>query len=149
VLPPGLNAAELQKRTLTNLYNQDPRHHRSRSMLAQSRVIRGDCDSMECMREKAVTAITSQASTITLRGVDPALRSALDAEAARAGVSLNAIILQTLRGSLGLASSAQLFHELDALAGVWSPEEAAEFEAVAHFFEEIDPALWQEAPDAR
>jgi hypothetical protein len=104
---------------------------------------------MECMQEKSKTAITSQASTITLRGLDPALRSALDAEAARLGISLNAVILQTLRGSLGLNSSAQLFHELDDLAGAWSPEQAEEFEAAVQFFEEIDPSLWQETPDAQ
>jgi len=84
---------------------------------------------------------------MTLRGIDPALRSALDAEAARLGLSLNALILQILRGSLALGSEAQLAHDLDALAGTWSPQEAEEFAVAARGFEEVDPSLWQDAPD--
>jgi hypothetical protein len=89
---------------------------------------------------------TRQAAALTLRGVEPALRSALDAEATRLGVSLNALILQILRGSLGLSPSARLVHDLDALAGSWSPAEVEEFAAAVQSFEEIDASLWQNDP---
>ena len=102
------------------------------------------------MQKLAVTDSTTRASTVlTLRGVEPALRSALDAEATRLGVSLNALILRILRGSLGLSSSAQLVHDLDSLAGSWSHEEAEEFAAAVLSFEEIDASLWQNSPEAQ
>ena len=41
-------------------------------------------------------------SVVTLRGVDAALRAALDAEATRRGLSLNGVILELLRGAVGL-----------------------------------------------
>ena len=100
------------------------------------------------MRTISTSAITPHPSAVlTLRGIDPELRSALDAEAARLGISLNALILQLLRGSLGLGSDQQLAHDLDALAGSWSRQEAEEFAAAVRDFEEIDPSLWQDAPD--
>ena len=105
---------------------------------------------MECMQKKAKSAITARASsTMTLRGIDPDLRAALDAEAARLGISLNAVILQELRGSLGLAGPDRLFHDLDHLAGTLSREDVEEFEAARKFFEQIDPELWDELPDPR
>lgn len=94
------------------------------------------------------SATNPHSSTVlTLRGIDPALRSALAAEATRLGISLNALILQLLRGSLGLSSDQQLAHDLDALAGSWSRQDAEEFLAAVRSFEEIDPSLWQDAPD--
>lgn len=99
------------------------------------------------MHEMSVSDSTTRAATVlTLRGVEPALRSALDAEATRLGVSLNALILQILRGSLGLGTSTQLVHDLDALAGAWSRAEAEEFTAAIQGFEEIDTSLWQNDP---
>jgi len=85
---------------------------------------------------------------MTLRGIDPALRSALEAQAAKLGMSLNAVILQVLRSSLGLARAVEISHDLDALAGAWSRDEAQEFAAAIREFEEIDPSLWQPRPDA-
>ena len=105
---------------------------------------------MECMQERAKNAITPRApSTVTLRGLDLELRSALDAEATRVGMSLNALILQTLRGSFGVTYSNQLFHDLDDLAGAWSTEEAEEFDAAVQFFEEIDLSIWRDSPDGQ
>ena len=84
---------------------------------------------------------------MTLRGIDPALRSALDTEAAKLGISLNALILQILRGSLGLDPDVSLAHDLDSLAGSWSREDAEEFAAAAQGFEEVDPSLWRGSPN--
>ena len=85
---------------------------------------------------------------LSLRGVDPVLRSALESEAARLGMSLNALILHTLRGVYLSGQDSPLHHDLDALAGSWSREEADEFRAAVEVFEEIDPLLWMERPES-
>jgi hypothetical protein len=101
------------------------------------------------MHKKSLSAsILDAPKVVTLRGIDPGLRSALDAEAERLGVSLNSMILQILRRSLALDSDAPLAHDLDGLAGSWSKQEAEEFAAAVKGFEELDPSLWQDAPDA-
>lgn len=106
---------------------------------------------IKCMHNESLPAITSAAratSSLALRGIDPALRSALEAEAARLGTSLNAAVLGILRRALGLSATPGLHHDLDALAGAWSREEAAEFVSAIAQFEEIDPSLWTSAPEA-
>jgi len=96
-----------------------------------------------------ITTPGKASGALALRGIEPDLRSALEAEAARTGTSLNALILRLLRESLGLAKAANLCHDLDALAGVWSREEADEFTEAIRCFEEIDRSLWEPDPDAR
>jgi hypothetical protein len=86
-------------------------------------------------------------SVVTLRGVDAALRAALDAEATRRGLSLNSVILDLLRGAVGLAGEPESNHDLDALAGSWTREEAEEFAAAVADFEQIDASLWQDETD--
>ena len=93
-----------------------------------------------------ITPDAKAKTALALRGIDPALRSALEAEAARLGTSLNAVVLGILRSSLGLTETAGLHHDLDALAGVWSREEAEEFAKAIRSFEEIDPSLWTPDP---
>lgn len=88
-------------------------------------------------------------TALALRGIEPDLRSALEAEAVRTGTSLNALVLRILRESLGLSRVADLCHDLDALAGVWSREEADGFTEAIRCFEEIDRSLWEPDPDAR
>jgi hypothetical protein len=100
------------------------------------------------MRTTSSSASIGHTPTVlTLRGVDPALRSALETEAVRLGLSLNALILHTLRGVYQSGHDSPLHHDLDALAGSWSREEADEFRAAVEAFEEIDPMLWMERPD--
>ena len=96
------------------------------------------------MRATSPHASGPGSGTVTLRGIDADLRAALDTEAARLGLSLNAVILQTLRSSLGLGADG-LFHDLDHLIGTMSPEEAREFEEAIEFFENTDPELWEAA----
>jgi len=83
---------------------------------------------------------------LTLRGVDPALRAALEAEAARLGTSLNTVILRVLRASLGLTEAAGLHHGRDELAGVGAAEESRGFNDAVRRFEEIEPSLWGSDP---
>jgi len=91
---------------------------------------------------------TRTRSPLTLRGVDAELRAALDAEAARSGMSLNALILHILRVSLGSSGPEQVSHDLDALAGSWSAEDAEEFAAAVRPFDEIEPGLWRDEPES-
>lgn len=95
-----------------------------------------------------IAAGAKASSSLALRGIDPELRAALESEAVRLGLSLNALVLRILRESLGLSKAADLHHDLDALAGVWSREEAVEFAEALRHFEEIDPSLWLPDPDA-
>jgi len=76
-------------------------------------------------------------SSLTIEGVDPVLRSALEMDAARCGLTVNAFILQVLRESLGLAGPAGLNSDLDTPAGVWSLEDAEEFTTAIMYLEEI------------
>jgi hypothetical protein len=106
---------------------------------------------MVCMQQQASTDIKSPAKAsgaLALRGIDPALRSALEAEASRLGLSLNALVLRVLRDSLGLTETPALHHDLDALAGAWSQQEAREFTEAVRHFEAIDPSLWAPDPDS-
>jgi hypothetical protein len=102
------------------------------------------------MQKQSSADINTEAratGALALRGIDPALRSTLEAEAARLGLSLNAVVLRILRSALGLGEAVGLNHDLDALAGAWSLEEAEEFTRAIRPFEEIDPSLWAPDPD--
>ena len=75
-------------------------------------------------------------STMLLRGIDEETKRRLTEEAERQGVSLNTLALRCLQQSVGLGAPARRprHHDLDALAGTWSEEEAREFlSAVSHF----------------
>jgi hypothetical protein len=86
--------------------------------------------------------------TFTLRGMDPELRAALDAEAKQRGLSMNGLVLEKLRASMGLAGPDHRFHDLDRLVGVWSQEDIDEFDAAVAPFEEIDPELWSDGENS-
>ena len=85
-------------------------------------------------------------ANVLLRGLDAATLSRLRAEARRRGVSVNRLIIDTLRRE---HVGAQSFHDLDALAGRWSKPEADAFARAVAPFSEIDAALWSEEPKAR
>lgn len=75
---------------------------------------------------------------LTIEGVDPVLRSALEMDAARCGLTVNAFILQVLRESLGLAGPSGLNHDLDALAGIWSLEGTEELTTTIMYLEDFE-----------
>jgi len=91
---------------------------------------------------------------LTVRGVDASLERGLRAEAKRRGLSLNRTALQLLRQALGGDSRARSepklgrHTDLDHLAGTWSEEEAAAFDAALVDRRRIDPELWRAAPPA-
>lgn len=82
-------------------------------------------------------------STLTLRGCDAELEKALKETGARRGVSVNRLILETLREAfLGSGKKPRRYDDLNSLAGTWSAAEAAEFEAAIADFSLIDNELW-------
>lgn len=78
---------------------------------------------------------------LTLRDVDRATLSRIQATARTRKISVNQLILETLRTHFAARSSAP--DGLDSMAGSWTAEEAAEFNAAIARFGEIDSKLWQ------
>ena len=82
-------------------------------------------------------------STFTLRSCDEELDRALKEASRQRGISVNRLILDTLKEAvLGDGKKPRRYHDLDNLAGTWSAAEAAEFDAKMEDFERIDPELW-------
>jgi len=82
-------------------------------------------------------------ANLTLRGCDEELAHALKATSRRRGVSVNRLILETLRETiLGEGKPKRRHDDLDRLAGTWTEEEAETFERAVAGFEELDNSLW-------
>jgi hypothetical protein len=84
--------------------------------------------------------------TITLRGIDQELETALQAKSKEFSTnSLNSTILRVLNESLGLSKRryGKVHHDLDHLAGTWTDADLEEFEEATAVFEQIDAELWQ------
>ena len=88
-------------------------------------------------------------ANISLRGLDDPTLSRIKTNARRRKVSVNRLIVETLREHY--APDSRGFDDLDALAGSWSSAEAAAFETAVAPFAEIDAALWppREKPAVR
>lgn len=80
---------------------------------------------------------------LTIRNVDPRLAKALARETNRRNTSLNQTVLELLRNALAIDSSAVQTNGLEKLAGTWTAEEFAEFNADVAIFDQIDPELWR------
>ena len=82
-------------------------------------------------------------ATLTLRGCDDELTRALKDASARKGVSVNRLVLDTLRNCLlGRDKKPIRYDDLDHLAGTWSAAEADDFDKSTEDFEKIDPEDW-------
>lgn len=83
-------------------------------------------------------------SSMTMHGIAPDLDRRLREEAAAKGLSLNQTLQKLLSASVGI-DKAQTDHSKDFIEffGVWSEEEAAEFEAATADFDRIDPKDWK------
>ena len=83
--------------------------------------------------------------TMSVRGIDDETKRRLTEEAERQGVSLNTLALRYLQQSVGVGAPSRRphHHDLDALGGTWSEEEAREFLSAVSDFEQIDEELWQ------
>jgi hypothetical protein len=83
---------------------------------------------------------------LSLRGLDDATLARIRALARRRRVSVNRLIVETLRRQYGARDAT--YDDLDALAGTWSKAQAQEFEAAVAPFAEVEPALWAAEPEA-
>jgi hypothetical protein len=83
--------------------------------------------------------------TLSLRISDDELARRLEQESRRTGTSINGLINQALRSFLGLPArgGAQVYHDLDHLAGTWSEAEEREFAEATKGFQGVDPELWK------
>jgi hypothetical protein len=80
---------------------------------------------------------------ISLRGLTPPLMGALKSESAKRGKSVNKTILEILSESLlSKKEIRKRYGDLDHLAGIWTAQEAAEFDKAVEAFETIDRDLW-------
>jgi hypothetical protein len=84
--------------------------------------------------------------TITLRGVDNELSSALKQAAQRAETSINQFVLDRLRLDVGLKKKRQftaIYHDLDDLFGSWSEDEYNSLSKRLKEQRTIDADLWR------
>ena len=83
---------------------------------------------------------------ISLRGLDESTALRLKNEARRRGLSVNAFVLQLIRQGIGKRPTGPrrfVHHDLDELAGTWSPEEATIFLEALSDFEQVDDEVWR------
>ncbi len=81
---------------------------------------------------------------LTVRGFDDELSDRLKGLAQREGISLNQAALRLLRKGAGLPETGgPIGNSLDHLFGVWTAEEADEFDAAVAEFDTIDESAWQ------
>ena len=79
---------------------------------------------------------------LTIRNVPRELEQALRAEQRRDGRSLNRTVLDLLSRTLGVTPGRTYQNGLAQLAGAWSADDLARFEADTAIFEKIDKELW-------
>ena len=84
-------------------------------------------------------------STITIRGIDETTAKTLKERAKKEGISVNAVLLKTLKESLGLEKKKRmvLHTNLDHLAGTWSEKDFSEFQKKIADFETVDKKIWK------
>ena len=83
-------------------------------------------------------------ANLSLRGLDRPTLSQIKSNARRRGVSVNRLIVETLRQQYSTGTTS--FDDLDALAGAWTKAEADAFATAIAPFAEIDATLWATEP---
>jgi hypothetical protein len=81
-------------------------------------------------------------TAITLRNIPPKLQKVIQRRAETAGLSLSKTVIHMLEEAAGQRPAPELHHDLDRLAGTWSDEEAAAFDATLVEQRKVDPELW-------
>jgi hypothetical protein len=83
---------------------------------------------------------------LTITQLDSNATEWIEREAQRTGLSVEAVVRQLIYRGLEVERHKirqQRHHDLDALAGTWSAEEADEFGRAVADLNQIDPTLWQ------
>lgn len=85
-------------------------------------------------------------TAITLKNIPLYLEEVIRCRAKRTGASLDRTVLQMLEEAVEpptKTTERDSRNDLDDLAGTWTPEEAAAFDAVLAEQRQIDPDLWR------
>jgi len=84
---------------------------------------------------------------ITIRSIPDEVRKTVQKEAAQKGVSLNKAIISLLERAVGAKAPEKrkrvLYDDLEHLAGLWSREEAAEFDKNLKTQRKVEAELWK------
>ena len=82
--------------------------------------------------------------TMTIRGIDPEVFSAVKKKAERAGESMNQTVIKILKEAVGFSSKLnyKTYMDLDYLAGTWDRGDEELFNENTKAFEEIDKEMW-------
>ena len=86
------------------------------------------------------------AVSLTIDNLNPEILSRLNGEAHRRGIDVTVLIKEMIQDRVGLmteSSATEQHHDLDALAGTWSAEEAAGFLATVADMRQCDEDLWK------
>lgn len=83
--------------------------------------------------------------TITLRSIPHDLARIIEKRAREKRLSLAKAVIDLCEEAAGIRKAARpvRHHDLDALAGTWTKEEGAAFEAALGEQRKIDPELWR------
>ena len=83
--------------------------------------------------------------TLTIRGLDTELDLKIKERASQSGESINKIVLQLLKSSLGISKNKAFptYHDLDNLAGTWTNKDELEFNNNIKELSKIDKELWK------
>lgn len=82
---------------------------------------------------------------ITIRNLPPEIDSAIRLRAEKDGVSLNQAVIRLLSETIRPPKN-QTYHDLDHLFGIWTKEEADEFDAILAEQRQIEPTDWTDEP---
>lgn len=84
------------------------------------------------------------AISITIDNLDPTVLEGLRDEAQRRGVEVSALAKELLRRGLWEATGPRdgPHHDLDALAGTWSDQDAEAFLAAIADLQRVDESIW-------
>lgn len=80
---------------------------------------------------------------LTIRNLPPDVGRALEREKRRKGTSLNQMVIDLLRRALGVDTPGRPPNGLARLAGTWTAEDLARFEAALAVTEGVDEELWR------
>jgi hypothetical protein len=81
--------------------------------------------------------------SITIQNVPPELAQALERESMKMHAPLDQIVIELLRRALRIGSSEERRNGLASLAGTWTEDEHARFEAAVAVTEQLDEDLWR------
>jgi hypothetical protein len=85
-------------------------------------------------------------SNLYVRGVDDTAVLRLKDEAKSRGMSLNAYLVELIQRSASVTAGGgrhPLYHDLDDVAGTWTPEDAQDVNESQRALETVDEDLWR------